>query len=265
MRILVTGPSGFIARHLIKRLGQHEIRTTSRDDDVVLILNDFRPELVIHLGAELKDESKMFDSNVCLTMKFLEWVRLNSKTKLILFGSSSEYGHSNKPRAETDCPLPDSIYEGTKAATAMLARAWSKTYGLSILFIRPFTIYGSDEKPNKLSQILFRKWRDQTTLQLSDGMHDYVYIDDFLDVLCELIFQDFHTFEIVNIGSGVQHSNYEFVRIFQKITGHTFSIELIESKDPTMWVCDNSRFTFPPLESGIRRMVIEYLENATAL
>jgi nucleoside-diphosphate-sugar epimerase len=140
----------------------------------------------------------------------------------------------------------------------MLARAWSKTYGLKVLFIRPFTVYGHDEKPYKLSQILFRKWKDGTTLKLSDGMHDYVYIDDFLDALCQVIFDDFQTFKIINIGSGVQHSNYEFVRLFQKVTGHTFQIELIDSKDPLIWVCDNPRFTFPSLESGIRRMVLEH-------
>jgi len=197
-------------------------------------------------------------------MKLLDWVRVNFKTKLILFGSSSEYGNSNKPRIETDCPLPDTIYEGTKAATAMLSRAWSKTYNLDVLFIRPFTVYGHDEKPNKLSQILFRKWKDGTTLKLSDGMHDYVYIEDFLDIFFLLILSDFKGFEIINIGSGFQHSNYEFVRIFQKVTGHVFSIELIETKDPAMWVCDTSKrdFNIPNLESGIKRMVIAYLDDS---
>jgi nucleoside-diphosphate-sugar epimerase len=265
MRILVTGRDGFIARHLVQKLQNenHTVVSTGRCDDVFRELDSFLPEMIVHLGAELKDESKMFESNVMLTLKILEWVRNHPSVKLILFGTSSEYGHLNKPRHESDCPQPRTIYEGTKAATTMLAQAWATTYNLKVLFVRPFTVYGADEKPYKLSQILFRKWKDGTTLKLSDGMHDYVYIDDFLEVLTTLMFRDFPTFEIVNIGSGVQRSNYEFVRIFQKVTGYVFPIELGESKDPSMWVCDvsNRNFHIPSLESGVERMVSEYLKQ----
>jgi nucleoside-diphosphate-sugar epimerase len=101
-----------------------------------------------------------------------------------------------------------------------------------VLFVRPFTVYGHDGKPCKLSQVLFRKWKDGTTLTLSNGMHDYVYIDDFIDVLEMLISKDFKSFEIINVGSGFQRSNYEFVRIFEEVTGHKSSDRAYEVEGP---------------------------------
>lgn len=188
MKILVTGRNGFIARHLVPVLDKHEICTTGREDDLVQILNNFKPEMIFHLAAELSDDSKMFETNVCQTLTILEWMRNNLETKLILFGSSSEYGRSDKPRSESDPLNPDTIYEGTKAAASMLARAWSKTWGLKITLIRPFTIYGPDEKPTKLTQILFRKYHDNSVLKLTEGVHDYMYIDDFVNATCLVAF-----------------------------------------------------------------------------
>lgn len=267
MKILVTGRNGFIARHLIPRLTDHEIQTTDRTTDIHHVLDTFQPKMIFHLGAELKDESRMFDTNVGLTMQFLEWCKNNKDVKLILFGSSSEYGRSTKPRAETDCPFPDTLYEGTKAASAMLARAWSHTYGISVTFIRPFTVYGHDEKPTKLTSILIQKQKDKSVLRLSEGMHDYVYIDDFVDALLVIAFWPETTpFQLVNIGSGKQTSNSDFVKIFQKEIGYTYPVELVDSGhgyDSMHWVADTTLLTAKygitvgSLENGIKRLVAE--------
>lgn len=271
MKILVTGGNGFIARHLIPRLGDHEICTTGREDDVVQILNCFNPQLIFHLGAELSDESIMFDTNVGITFFILEWLRKNPNTKLILFGSSSEYGRTIKPMSESDVLLPDTIYEGTKAAAAMLARAWSKTWGLKVTLVRPFTIYGPDEKPNKFSQILLKKYHDKSVLKLSEGVHDYMYVDDFIDATIRVAFWDeIDNYNVVNIGSGVQKTNADFVRAVQKEIGYTYPVQLVDrvkSYDSAHWVADNSILKnkygveIPSFEYGIRRLCTFFING----
>jgi nucleoside-diphosphate-sugar epimerase len=269
MKLLVTGRNGFIARHLVPRLQRdcHEVQTTDRNTDVIQLLKDFEPDVIFHLGAELKNEEIMFEVNIGLTMTLIEWCKQSKHTKLILFGSSSEYGRSNKPRAETDCPLPDTIYEGTKAATAMLARAWAHTYKIPITFIRPFTVYGHDEKPNKLTSILIQKWKDGSVLNLSEGMHDYVYIDDFIDaVLVVAFWNEAEFFNLVNIGSGKQTSNSDFVRLLQKELGYVYPVKLVESGhsyDSMNWIADTTFLktkygvSVGSLESGLKRLVTE--------
>lgn len=272
MKILVTGRDGFLARHLLKKLApRHDVRATAKTDDVIQVLDEFNPDYIFHLGAELADPHLMFESNVMLTLKILEWARQNTIKKVVLFGSSSEYGRVNGPRAEGDCPQPDTIYEGTKAASAMLARAWSMTYKIPVTFIRPFTIYGPDEKPSKLTQILFKKWLDGSVLSLSEGVHDYVYVEDFVEALVSIAFYNEETtFNIVNIGSGVQYSNAEFVRALQDVIGYTFPVILVNSAksyDSTSWVADThvlkSKYDviFGTLEWGLKRLVADFING----
>jgi nucleoside-diphosphate-sugar epimerase len=270
MKILVTGGKGFLARHLIKRLAQnHEILETRKEDDILEALDNFRPEFIFHMGAELKDQERMFESNIVQTYKILEWARKNTCKKLIIFGSSTEYGRSQKAMAEIDCPLPNTIYEGTKAATAMMARSWSLSYNIPVTYIRPFTIYGPDEKPTKLTQILFRKRKDQSILDLTEGVHDYVYVTDFIEALHKVSFwEESEPFNIINIGSGKQTSNSEFVRAVQSAIGWTFPVRLMDSDQSMNWVADTTiletkyGIKFGPLEEGIKRLVADYLNGA---
>jgi nucleoside-diphosphate-sugar epimerase len=150
----------------------------------------------------------------------------------------------------------------------MLARGAAYQYNIPTLFIRPFTIYGEDEKPTKLTQILFQKMKDGTVLKLSDGFHDYVYINDFVDILMTVVSQGpIDQFTLLNIGTGWQTTNIQFVNTFQKVTGYKFPVEIIESVGPPSWMADTalleSKFKINlaqarNLESGIRRMVSAY-------
>lgn len=272
MKILVTGKNGFIARHLVEKLISNgdDVRAVGRvtPSGMVTILDEFKPQIIYHLGAELKNPHEMFDSNVVLTQFIIEWCAKNPVERLVLFGSSSEYGNVNKPRSERDLPLPTNMYEATKSATAMLARGAAYQYNIPTMFIRPFTIYGEDEKSSKLSQILFQKMKDGSVLKLTDGFHDYMYIDDFVNILLAVVRQGgIEQFTLLNIGTGWQTTNIQFVNTFQKVTGYKFPVEIIEGVGPPTWMADTHilefkfRIILEPtrnLESGIRRMVSAY-------
>jgi len=272
MKILVTGKNGFIARHLVEKLvlNDHDVRSVERvtPSGIVAVLDEFKPHIIYHLGAELKLSDEMFESNVVLTQAIIEWCAKNPVDRLVLFGSSSEYGNVDKPRAEKDLPLPTNMYEGTKSATAMLARGAAYQYNIPTFFIRPFTIYGEDEKPTKLSQILFQKMKDGTVLKLTDGFHDYMYIADFVDILMWVVTRDApDEFTLLNIGTGCQTTNIQFVNTFQNVTGYKFPVEITEGVGPPTWMADTTLLEFKfqvnldqarNLESGIRRMVSAY-------
>ena len=267
MTVLLTGINGFIASHLHDVLKtEHTIIGTTREDsaNIVAILNQYKPEYIYHIGAEIYDNDKMFDSNIMLTFHILEYCRTSSNlVKLIIIGSSSEYGRKSKPMSENDCLEPQTIYEGTKAACTMLAQSYSHTYNIPILIIRPFTIYGPGEKPNKFLQILFQKLKNNDkTIAVSKGVHDYVYIEDFINALLTIVTNNTNLFDIINIGSGIQTSNAEVVKCFEKATQYKFDTYLqFEPKkyDSENWVCDTTKlekyYTFKySLELGIIEM-----------
>lgn len=268
--IIITGINGFIAQHLynkLKNITNDEIIGTSKYDSINIteILNKHNPDYIYHIGAEIYNNNEMFNSNILLTYKILEYCRTSTNLKrLIIIGSSSEYGRKNKPISEDDLLEPKTIYEGTKAACSLLAESYSYTYKIPIFIIRPFTIYGPGEKSNKFLQILFRKKiNNDRVVHVSDGVHDYVYIDDFINAMLEIVNKNEKMFDIINIGSGIQITNMEVVKIFEKTNNYYFDKYLpIESKsyDSNMWVSDNSKISKfykiqISLEEGVKKMI----------
>lgn len=249
--ILITGINGFIARNLYNKLKtttNYDIYGTSKNDSINIteILNEKKPEYIYHTGAEIYNNDNMFDSNIILTYKILEYCRKATNFKrLIIIGSSSEYGRKNNPIKENDVLEPQTIYEGTKAAASLLAQSYSHTYNIPIFIIRPFTIYGPNEKSNKFLQILLmKKKNNDKTINISKGVHDYVYIDDFVNAIFEIINKNTNIFDIINIGSGIQTTNQEVVKVFECVTNYYFENYLnLESKsyDSEMWVNDTTK------------------------
>ena len=132
-----------------------------------------------------------------------------------MLGSSSEYGYKKEKMEEDNRLEPRTIYEATKAACSMLAQGYATTYKIPITLIRPFTIVGKYEKPHKFFPTLYRSWKLNKEIQLSNGVHDFVFIDDFLKCLDSILNYKNENFDIINIGSGYQTDNYKIVNIFE--------------------------------------------------
>jgi len=263
MKIFITGRSGFIATNLILRLQKdgHIIHSTSRDDNVVDKLSTFKPDVICHLAVENIDDNKMVDSNILLTHKILEYCRNNKVHKLLIFGSSSEYGCKDHPITEKDILEPKTIYEGTKAAASLLARSYAYTYKIPTVVIRPMSIYGPYEKKHKLMNTIFA----ENLMYLNGANHDWTYIDDFIEATIAIMNHEPEIFDIVNIGLGVQRSNHEVIAIAESLMGHKIMYKYINGNlglgtDSQLWVCDpthlKTKYGFTPsitLEEGMKR------------
>ena len=243
-KVFITGIRGLIGSHLktaCEALG-YTVHGTTRADSIestLKLLGQVNPAYIFHTAAELVDESKMFCTNVSLTHAILHYCKSAKATlkRLVVIGSSSEYGRKAEPMAEDMALEPETVYEGTKAAATMLARSFSITYNIPILVIRPFTVYGPGEKPSKFIPVLLSL---PDKIRLSEGVHDYVYIDDFVYILLELVSSCKKVFDLVNVGTGKQTTNLEVVQTVERLTGHIFFMEPAQAKpyDSSSWVCD---------------------------
>lgn len=154
MRILVTGATGFVGRHLVKRLLRgHGITrifgasrsATSRvaettdacvyeevtcdlqsEGQVKQLLQNTRPEVIFHLAANplIKDGGPaMTMSNVLPTHYLLE--HCLSGTRFVLASSAAVYGNNATvpPASENVRLKPNSIYGATKIASEALVEA----------------------------------------------------------------------------------------------------------------------------------------------
>jgi len=263
-QVLITGIGGLIGSHLKTACEAqgYTVHGTTRADSIestVKLLRQVNPAYIFHTAVELVDESKMFCTNVSLTHAILHYCKTAkvSLKRLVILGSSSEYGRKAEPMAEHMSLEPETIYEGTKAAATMLARSFSMTYDIPTLVIRPFTVYGPGEKPSKFIPILLSL---PDKIRLSEGVHDYVYIEDFVGILLEIVNSCNKVFDLVNIGTGNQTSNLELVTV-EQLTGHMFYMEPAQAKpyDSSSWVCDTEYLrrsyglaATTPLEQGLK-------------
>jgi UDP-glucuronate 4-epimerase len=165
---------------------------------------------VIHLAARagvrpsLEEPALYQRVNVEGTVNILEAARLHGVKKLIIASSSSVYGVNSKiPFAEND-PIFSAIspYAASKLASEALGHVYHHVYGLDIVMLRFFTVYGPRQRPD----LAIRKFA--TLIQagkpipvFGDGStaRDYTYITDILDGIMACTQKEFG-YQIFNLG-----------------------------------------------------------------
>ena len=247
MKIYITGTSGFLGRSLKEYYEpNHEIIEYERGTDIVAHLEATVPNLILHCAGEIYNPGHMFSTNVVMVEQILEWVRRNPKTRMIHVGSSSEYGALNRPSAETDRINPLNVYEATKGAGTLLCQGYARHYNLDICVARIYSGYGAYEKERRLFPTLYRAFYKDEPMKLYDGVHDFIYIDDFIRGIDILVQKGFIKGDIINFGSGTQYRNITVLEIWKMITKRDAPVEYIggqmahAQRDAMFWQCDTA-------------------------
>lgn len=243
MKVFITGSTGFVGKNLLSYY--KDTFAFKRGDDLYSSLNYYKPDVIINSAAEIYDADKMFVSNIVMTYQLLEYVKQNPKTRMVHIGSSSEYGPKNKPSSETDVLQPIDFYQGSKAAATMMCQGFSRQFNLNVFIARPYSVYGLYERPHRLFPRLLRAFKKQEPMKLFAGEHDFIHIDDFVRGIDLLITnKSLSPGEIINFGSGVQTSNYDVYKLFEKYSETTAPVEYVHHMqkqfETSIWKCDTT-------------------------
>lgn len=172
MKVLITGGYGFVGRHLVDLLADHELMVFDvknnqdiRDyEQVRKAIDDFRPDRIYHLAAiayvpeSNLDPKLAIDTNITGSLNVLEAVRrLGLKSHILLAGSSEEYGDSPGPLTEQTLLRPLSPYAAAKAAMDHLGQFYAKAYNMHIVVTRAFNHTG----PGRGEQYAESAWAKQ--------------------------------------------------------------------------------------------------------
>lgn len=273
MKLLLTGTTGFIGGNLLtyfKRL-DHEVVEYKRNAGIDLedLLISAKPDVIINCAGEIYDESAMIDTNIIMVNKILTYVKNNPETELIHLGSSSEYGKVDSATSEENLIDPIDLYSATKGAGTLLCQGYSRKYNLKITVVRPYSVYGPGDRKFKLHHRIWKCFKDPNDeMDLYDGVHDWIYIDDFVAGI-DLILNKKNKprGEIVNLGTGRSVSNFYIYDLFCEEFGFkaqniNLKHQYMKAADSNVWCADIGTakyiYNFIPkftVEEGIKQFI----------
>lgn len=171
------------------RLVEADIRDAAAVEGAVA--HGARPDVVVHLAARAGvrpsiDEPVLYSQvNLDGTTAMLEVARRLGVRRFVFGSSSSVYGNgATIPFSEGDAAdRPISPYAATKRAGELLCHAYSHLYGMSVVCLRFFTVYGPRQRPDLAIHRFARLMAEGEPIPVfGDGSseRDYTYVDDIL-------------------------------------------------------------------------------------
>lgn len=193
------------------QLYYQDIRDKEGIDEIV---KKHHPDMVIHLAAlagvrpSIERPLDYEAVNIRGTMNLWEVCKDRGIKKFVCASSSSVYGNNEKvPFSETDnVDRPISPYAATKKCGEILGHTYHHLYGIDMIQLRFFTVYGPRQRPD-LAIHKFTKMMSegQAVPFYGDGStaRDYTYIADIIDgILKSIAYLETHqgVYEIINLG-----------------------------------------------------------------
>lgn len=178
------------------------------------IFRNHQIDFIIHLAAlagvrpSIEKPLEYEEVNVRGTMNLWELCNQFGIKKFICASSSSVYGNNEKiPFCETDnVDQPISPYAATKKSGEVLGHVYHSLYGIDMIQLRFFTVYGPRQRPDLAIHKFTKLISENKEIPFyGDGntARDYTYIDDIIDGMLKSIDyleKNSDIYEIINLG-----------------------------------------------------------------
>jgi len=259
MKYLVTGGCGFVGFHLAKTLLDRNNEVVIIDnfndfydpeikkqraniltkaiiykedilnrDKLDSIFKEHNFDKVIHLAAQANvrisvDHPELYvENNIVGTFNVFECCRKYNVKNTVFSSTSSVYGNNETPFNENhhiDNKL--SIYAYTKRSNELLAKIYNETYGLNIIGLRLFNVYGTHGRPDLAFYIFTEAILNEKPIQIygtGSTRRDLTHISDVVEAII-LAANLVTNYEVINIGNNNPISIEELIELISKYSG----------------------------------------------
>ena len=300
-RVAVTGGAGFLGRFVVEILETYEgvevFVPRQRDynltekHDILRMLEDSRPDLVVHLAAvvggighNLMSPGKFFYDNLMMGAQLIEESRLRGVKKFLATGTVCAYPKFtpvpfkeddlwNGYPEETNAP-----YGLAKKMMLVQSQAYRQQYGFNSIFVLPANLYGPGDKfdlaTSHVIPALVRKCIEARNLGASfvevwgsgRASREFLYVEDCAEGIIKAAAQ-YDEGDPVNLGSGREITIKDLVEMIARLTRFEGEIRWQTEKpdgQPRRQIDTTrafERFGFraqTSLEEGLRRTVDWY-------
>ncbi|MFH1582609.1 MAG: NAD-dependent epimerase/dehydratase family protein [bacterium] len=244
MKIAITGATGFIGRHLVRKLTteKFDLRILAQDNAEFLkremsslkivkgdllkkeTLNDLvrDADLVIHLvGTFFPPFGSLVRSNVIATANLLEACSQNKVKKIIYASSGTVYGPSkNRPSKETDELHPKGFYALTKKIGEDLLKYYDDNFGIKYVILRFSDIYGPENNKGVVYNFLNSIKKENKITIYGDGeqARNFIFVSDVIESILQVLRKcNFKKSEIFNISNNELTTVNELAGTIEKI------------------------------------------------
>jgi UDP-glucuronate 4-epimerase len=237
--------------------------------------------VIVHLAAKagvrpsIVNARQYYTTNVLGTQNMLELAK-ELQVKQFVFGSSSSvYGINSKvPWQEEHTDYnPISPYAATKVSGELLGHVYSHLYGIRLIALRFFTVYGPRQRPDLAIHKFAKLIYDNDPIPIyGDGAsrRDYTYVGDIVQgIVAAMGYRD-SMYEVINLGNNQVVSLQELVQLLARITGKSIQIQHLpdQAGDVPQTYADISKarhlLGYKPevsIESGLEKFMEWYLQS----
>jgi UDP-glucose 4-epimerase len=265
VKVVVTGAAGFIGSHLTDSLlaDGHEVTGVdaftdyyprpakernleqSRSHGRFRLVEgrvqdlDLRPLLdgvdqVFHLAAQAgvraswgREFAHYTDHNVLATQRLLEATRAAGGPRVVYASSSSVYGDAPAlPLREDARCEPVSPYGVSKLAAEHLGVLYHRNFGLPVVSLRYFTVYGPRQRPDMAFHRFLKAARDAEPIHLyGDGKQtrDFTFVSDIV-AATRAAADSGRPGSVYNVGGGERVVLSDVLRQIEDVTGRRLTI-----------------------------------------
>jgi nucleoside-diphosphate-sugar epimerase len=245
MKIAVTGCLGFVGSHLTNKLKELNHEDVEIDIKKGIDITNQRQlesvkqfDMLIHLAAKTyvpdsyKDPRSFFYLNIIGTLNALELCRKYSAR--MIFISSYLYGSPQYLPIDENHPVSAfNPYAQSKLICEQLCQSYNRDFHLPVIIVRPFNLYGPSQNENFLIPTIISQAKSgEIILNDPAPKRDFLYIDDFTDLLVKLIDYNNTDYQIFNAGNTISYSVREITEIVCHLINKNIKIKFTNLKRP---------------------------------